>query len=177
MLIGTVRISHCVCSFAILTLFSPSARRSACSISFSWKPSSLCGHHINGSCQRSLLFIATPFSFAARSIVFSKSLTNGTRNRKIRRRVGICRSLGALVRAMDRLHSFNLRPPGLDHWAPLQLIRASCQNSSKLTLYYQMASIVHFLFYTCLELEAGEFATISLPLEGKILHQALERSR
>ena len=44
----------------------------------------------------------------------------------------------------------------------------------KLTLYYHMTSIVHFLFYTRLELEAGEFATTSLPLEGRFLHQALE---
>ena len=133
--------------------------------------------HINWSCQRSLPLIATLFSLAATSIVFSKSLTNGIRNRKFRRRVGRGRSLGAEIRAMDRLYSLSLRPPGLDHWAPLKLIRASSQNSSKLTLYYQMTSIVHFPFYTRLELEVGKLATISLPLEGKFLRQPLERSR
>ena len=123
-------------------------------------------------------FHGNPHHYAVTTLIRAvKGLYYGTRNRKIRRRVGRGGSLGAVVRAMDRLHTFNFRPPGLDLWAPLKLIRASCQNSSKLTLYYQMVSIVHFLFYTCLELEAGEFATISLPLEGKILHQALERSR
>ena len=71
---------------------------------------------------KGLYYLLRPCLALPQDPVFSKSLTNGTRNRKIRRRVGRGRSLGAVVRAMDRLHTFNFRPPGLDLWAPLKLI-------------------------------------------------------